>query len=290
MIMTSRGLHLWADVLQAAVDARCRHFSRVYVLNETDSTQDAAVRLGAGMGDVITTGRQTAGRGRLGRAWADTADQGVAATFVLETNPMPRRAASCGDAGHSVQAPGTLASHEEHGTTPSVVPSGLAIAAAVGVARAVETLIGRTVGIKWPNDIVVDDRKLAGILIERWADHLLLGIGINVTQSAWPSDLAPTAVSLRQCGASCDRLAVLETLLTALDEVLTEPDTTLRQAFAERDVLQGTVARFRSDGREVAGRVMAIDPLAGLRVRTADGETVTLPAATTRVLNCEFWE
>lgn len=291
--MASRGLHLWTDVLQAAVEARCRHFHRVFVLNETDSTQDAAQRLGARPGDVVTSGRQTAGRGRLGRAWADTADQGVTVTFVLSTTMVERRCAGWNDAprrgesGFKHEIDSAALAGTEHGTTRSVVPSGLAIASAVGVARAAEALTGRAVGIKWPNDVFVDGRKLAGILIERRGNTILLGIGLNVTQIDWPADLAGTAISLRQCGASCDRLAALETLLVAMDEVFSESDASLRDAFAQRDVLRGTFARFACDGCEITGQVVDIDPLKGLCVRTdtADGPITTLPAETTRVLD-----
>lgn len=249
--MTPIGIEQWPARLEQAIPG-----AGVIVLAETDSTQDAARRLGLGAHQVIVAGRQTAGRGRLGRPWADTGLEGIAVTFVVDG-----------------PAPGPGPGRER-----------LAVASAVGAALAAESVLGRPVAIKWPNDIVVEGRKLAGILIEQ-ADRLAyIGIGMNVAQTTWPAALADRAVSLAQLGAEVDRIEVLEALLPAVDAALRLTDNELLREFAARDALLGTTATFRSDGRTVRGIVSRIDPLRGLVVNTGSQE-VSLAAATTTLLS-----
>ena len=250
--MNPIGIEQWPPRLERARRSR----GRVVVLEQTESTQDAARRLGAQAGDVVVAWRQTAGRGRLGRAWADTAEAGIAATFVVAAAPPGR----------------------------STAAEGLALASAVGTAHAAESLLGRPVGIKWPNDIVVEQRKLAGILIEVADDLALIGIGVNVSQDDWPPALARRAVSLRQLGASVDRLEALEALLPAVDAALGFTDARLVAEFSARDVLRGTTATFRHGTQTVTGTVSRIDPTHGLVVQTRSAAEVFLPAATTRLV------
>ena len=242
----------WPARLESVLTEQCTILKRVTVLDVSDSTQDAARRLHARAGDVITTWRQTSGRGRLGRAWADTAMDGIAVTLIV-------------DRGASEL---------------------LAIASAVGVALAVEGILGRAVGIKWPNDIVVDGRKLSGILIEQIEQLALIGVGVNVSQRQWPAELANRAISLAQLGVDVDRLDVLARLLPTMDQTLRWPVEKIEREFARRDALVGSVATFRAGQRMVTGRVVRIDPLHGLEVRSIDfggdlGPIEHLPAATT---------
>jgi BirA family biotin operon repressor/biotin-[acetyl-CoA-carboxylase] ligase len=234
---------LWREALDVAIRP-CRHLKRIAVLAETDSTQDAARRMTAVAGDVIVAARQTSGRGRLGRRWIDTGDAGIAVSVVL------RRAAG----------------------------ERLAVAAAVGAARALESVLRRPLGIKWPNDIVASGRKLAGILIEQADATAIIGIGINVRQRHWPPELDGRAVSLSQLGGDVDRLAVLQALLPALDAALALDDAAVQAEYAARDVLLGTVAVFRMGEDLIRGEVLSVDPLRGLEVRTGSGR-VHLPAA-----------
>lgn len=239
----------WPARLQSALTQRCTLLRRVTVMLETDSTQKAAQRLNAQPGEVIVAWRQVAGYGRLGRVWADTKDEGIAVTIVTHS-------------GRSEQ---------------------LAIASAVGAARGVETALGRPVDIKWPNDIMIQQRKLAGILVEQTGSIALIGIGINVGQKQWPDELSQRAISLAQAGTVVDRLALLEALLPALDEALQMDDARLSAEFAGRDVLCGNVASFQIGERTFTGQVQRIDPMKGLAIGT-DGKEIWLPAATTTVL------
>ncbi|MHC4218812.1 MAG: biotin--[acetyl-CoA-carboxylase] ligase [Planctomycetota bacterium] len=242
----------WTDRLQGVVDGLGGPWRRVTLLRETGSTQDAARRMSAGPGDVIVAWRQTAGRGRLGRAWADTADAGIAVTMVTRAGP----------------------------------PQRLAVASAVGAAHAAERWLGRTAGIKWPNDIVVEGRKLAGVLIEQAAARALIGIGVNVRQTDWPSELAGRAVSLAELGVVVDRVDAVASVIECVAVALELGGEELCDAYTIRDVLKGSRSTFRTDQRKVTGTVLRIDPMRGLLLSTEGGE-VYLPAATTTVVSDE---
>lgn len=228
----------WRDELQCVVDANPGPLRRITVFRATDSTQNAARRMNARSGEVITAARQTAGRGRMGRQWADTYDDGIAVTMVL-----PRE-----DGGR------------------------LAIAGAVAAAHAAEATLNRRVGIKWPNDVIVDGRKLAGVLVEQVANVALLGIGMNVLQTSWPAELADRAVSMRQLGADCTRLNALRALLKAASTALALDERQLVHEYALRDVLVGANATFNVPGERITGTVLQVDPFRGLLVGNDEGE------------------
>jgi BirA family biotin operon repressor/biotin-[acetyl-CoA-carboxylase] ligase len=153
----------------------------------------------------------------------------------------------------------------------------LPLAAAVAVADAVS---GEAT-IKWPNDIWIRGRKVAGILVEGrpqegWA---VLGIGLNVTTEEFPAELAETATSLHLAGATSSPEDVLGDLLSSLDEWLAAPPARVLAAWRERDALRGQQVRW-SDGEGVAG---GIDDSGALVVETADGR-VALDAGEVHLL------
>jgi BirA family biotin operon repressor/biotin-[acetyl-CoA-carboxylase] ligase len=239
------------DAWQARLDATCARtalFCRAIVLPETRSTQDASETRNASVGTFVTTLRQTAGRGRFGRNWADTADAGVAVTFLVDAQPTER----------------------------------LVLASAVAAAEACEAMLGAMVGIKWPNDVVVGGRKLAGVLMERRDGLAAIGIGINVAQRTFDDELAARATSLAIEGRNVERLDLLSALVEALSRALTAPDEALVQAFLARDALRGHRALFATPDGPVEGEVRSIDPMRGLVVRTESGERF-LPAVSTSV-------
>ena len=248
------GIDSWSSRLEAVLAGGDGPFDRVVVVRETASTQDAARRLDAQPGTIVVAWRQTAGRGRLGRAWQDTGEQGIAASFVMATPAQPER---------------------------------LVIASAVAAARAAETVLDRPVGIKWPNDIVVDGRKLAGILIEQSGERTVVGIGVNVLQTHWPPRLADRAVSLAQLAKDpqpIQRLSVLESLVRAMNLTLPTAADRLCEEFMRRDVLVGTRIVCRSGQRTITGTVLKVDPIHGLLV-VSDRKQVYLPAAVTTILD-----
>ena len=258
----------WQQALQGDIGERLTHarkqnereptLRRAVVLEEVASTQDAPETIAALTGTIITALRQTRGRGRLGREWADTNDDGLALTCVLASNPW---------------------------SDPSTSVELLAVASAVAAARAIEHVLGGVVGIKWPNDLMLHGRKLGGILIERNRDRTLLGIGINVQQQEFPHELQATATSMAQVASdteSLTRLQVLRALMQELEVVLAMDAARILSAYHSRDVLTGTRAEFATPTGAVEGEVCAVDPLRGLVVRTKTSEQF-LPAATTSV-------
>jgi BirA family transcriptional regulator, biotin operon repressor / biotin---[acetyl-CoA-carboxylase] ligase len=214
----------------------------------TDSTNERAKALaaaGAPDGTLVTAGEQTAGRGRQGRVW--TAPPGSAVLMSLILRELDER-------------------HEL-----------LPLAAAVAVCDAIPA----DAEIKWPNDVWIERRKVAGILVEGrpqegWA---VLGLGVNVTTHEFPPELAETATSLRIAGVETSRDRVLEDLLRLLTKWLAAPRDEVLAAWRSRDALQGEAVRW-SDGE---GTADGIDDSGALRVETRDG-FVTLDAGEVHLL------
>ena len=248
---------------QGRLAAECMRLARIrsaFALEDTPSTQDARETRAAQAGTVVTAWRQTAGRGRFGRNWADTETAGVAASFVVDAQ-----------AGERLALLGAVAAAD-------ACEAALAAGGAAGIGAGQTSLVG----IKWPNDTVVDGKKLAGVLIERRGDVAVIGIGINVSQSRFEGELAQRATSLAMLGARVDRIEVLIALMRALDVALAATDDDLVARFHARDALRGTRALFATPEGPVEGEVVSIDPMHGLMVRTDTRERF-LPASSTSV-------
>lgn len=155
---------------------------------EVASTNDLALRMaerGADEGVVVVADAQTAGRGRFGRSWSSPAGAGLYVSVVLR--PSLR-----------------------------VAPL-LTIAAGVALAEGVAAATGLQATLKWPNDLHVGDRKLAGILAEGGDTHVVLGFGINLRAARHARDVAERATSLEaELGRVVDRGLVLAECLAAL--------------------------------------------------------------------------
>ncbi len=235
---------------------------RVHVVPECGSTQDVAKSLlaeGDAEGMVVVAGRQTAGRGRLGRAWVDECGLGVAATFIVDAGPG---------------APF------------------LSLAAGVAAHRAAQVALPQSVrlGLRWPNDVVEAGgprRKVSGVLVEVTGTTALVGIGINVKQEAadWPGELVERAVSLSQLGSAWSRAQVVDALASMLSMSLARPAHELASAWLRLDTLVGTERMFEHNGSRVSGTVVGIDPLARITLRTPGGEELHLPTLTTSLVH-----
>jgi len=246
----------WADYLEAQLGGT----RRVEVYRRTASTQDLA-KARATQPLLIVADHQTAGRGRLGRSWE--APPGCAALLSLTHRLNPSR--------------GTL--------------DRVSFLSALGVARAVERLAGGLrVGIKWPNDLMIQSRKLAGILVETVGHHAVIGVGINVwlrreDLDAMPDELRDRVTSLAMLGHHVARVAVIAEAVKQIDACLSAEDVRpLVAEWRDRSVLSHQRLTLRSGGQPITGSVVDLDPEAGLIVRRDSGELVTLPAATTTVV------
>lgn len=228
---------------------------------ETASTNDdvvAAARAGAPEGLVIATDFQTGGRGRRGREWRSDPGDSVLCSVLLRP-PVP-----AADVG--------------------MIP----IVAAVSVADA----LGDAAGIIWPNDIVVDERKVCGILCELAADEtgvawVVVGIGINVRGVPQLDETRWQPGALGDAGAPPPRVQVLVAVLTALSRRYAEwladgPAATLA-AFARRDLLHGSGVTVQTGDRATTGTASGVDEQGRLRVMTAAGEVVAGAGEVTRV-------
>jgi BirA family biotin operon repressor/biotin-[acetyl-CoA-carboxylase] ligase len=213
----------------------------------TDSTNERAkalAELGAPHGTLVTAGEQSAGRGRQGRVW--TAPPGSAVLMSLLLRDLDER-------------------HEL-----------LPLAAAVAVCEALPV----EATIKWPNDVWIQRRKVAGMLVEGrpqegWA---VLGIGINVTTESFPAELAEIATSIKLAAGDTDAAPLsperlLRELLASLARWLDAPPDSVLAAWRSRDALRGE--RVRWSGGE--GTADGIDDSGALLVQTTDGP-VTLEA------------
>jgi BirA family biotin operon repressor/biotin-[acetyl-CoA-carboxylase] ligase len=161
----------------------------VRFLPETDSTNRVAMLWaaeGAAHGCLAVADHQTAGRGRLDRRWLAPAGTSLLLSVVLRPRVEP----------------------ELRGL--------LALAAAVALCRCLEE-IDVAAAVKWPNDVVLGDRKVCGMLSEAAGDVVVLGIGVNVKQREFPEEIAQTATSLElHTGRDFERLQVLEGLIRHL--------------------------------------------------------------------------
>jgi BirA family biotin operon repressor/biotin-[acetyl-CoA-carboxylase] ligase len=162
--------------------------------NETGSTNEdalAAARAGAVSGSLFVAEQQSRGRGRSGKSWQ--AASGESLLFSLLLRPEP-------SAGH---------------------PSSLTLAVGLGVRAALGPYSSAALSVKWPNDVLAGQRKLAGILCEAELssgriDALVIGVGINISQEQFPPELAKSAVSLGALRSGPAALGGREELLVAV--------------------------------------------------------------------------
>jgi len=197
-------------------------------LDSTNRHALDAARAGAADGLVVVADEQTAGRGRLGRSWEAPPGSSLLVSVLL------RRA---GDPGRAVMAAG------------------------VALAAAAEEVAGVEAGLKWPNDLVVDDRKLAGLLAEADGDALVVGAGCNVNWESFPDELAATATACNlEAGRTVDRDALLDAFLDRFADALERGD----------GVVDDYRARLATVGRTVRVQHVRDDDLVGTAIGVTD--------------------
>jgi BirA family biotin operon repressor/biotin-[acetyl-CoA-carboxylase] ligase len=224
-----------------------------------DSTQVEAGRRAAGgatEGTVITTAHQSAGRGRRGRRWLDAPGESLLMSVILRPS-----------------------------ISPAAAPQ-LSLVAAVAVVDALREACGVQGEIRWPNDVLVEGRKVSGILPEAATDtagrlaHVILGVGINVNQVAFAAELGVEATSVRLAtGRAHDiarlQSAVLDALGRRYARFLEGGLAALREVWLERAWSIGRRARA-ADGREGLAVDLAAD--GGLVLRLDGGGTLRIVA------------
>ena len=228
----------------------------------TDSTNSVANKLaaeGAEHGSVVLAEEQTGGRGRLGRVWFSEKSSGIYTSIILRP-PL----------------------------APAAAPV-LTLMAGLAAQKAVSTITGLKVDIRWPNDLLVNGKKVCGILTEMSAEvdclhAVVLGIGINVNHSVMPGELENIATSLRmEARRGISRIQVLVTLLREMERHYQLLLRSGNKAITERWEAASTFAhgkrvRVVTATREGLATTMGLDPGGALKIQYDDGRQESLVA------------
>lgn len=188
---------LTSSEIQAGLSTR--YFGKnVHYEKSVSSTQELAHRIaseGGEEGTIIVAEEQVAGKGRLGRQWYSPIGTGIWMSMILKPKIPPQQAPQ------------------------------LTLLTAVAVIRGIHAITGLNCDIKWPNDILLNGKKLVGILTEMQADldqiqSVIIGIGINVNQISFPEEIKETATSLRiEKGKEINRASIIKSILENFEEL-----------------------------------------------------------------------
>lgn len=224
----------------------------IYCFDSIDSTNTKAKELaeaGHPSGTLVVADQQTLGRGRRGRSWESPAGTGIFMTLMLKPDINPNNA------------------------------SMLTLVAAMATARAITEVTGEAAQIKWPNDIVMNGKKVVGILTEMSAqfdyiNHIVVGIGINVHNEKFPEEIAKTASSLLlECGHRIHRASLIEAFLEEFERLYavyleTEDMSGLQKEYDSLLVNRGRQVRVLDPKEPFEGKAMGITKKGELIVDT----------------------
>jgi BirA family biotin operon repressor/biotin-[acetyl-CoA-carboxylase] ligase len=215
------------------------------------STMIEAARLaaeGALSGTAVVADEQTAGQGRQGHSWHSAPNEGLYVTVVLRM--------------------------------PELKPA-ITMALGVAVADAIEEFSGLKPDLRWPNDVMIGDRKLAGLLTVFEQAAVLAGIGVNVNHHEFPADIAPIATSLfLETGREHDRETLLQEILRRV--MAANPDTALRDFATRSSFVSGRRVCVDMGSETVYGTTAGLDTEGFLKLRKDDGEEITILAGGVR--------
>jgi BirA family transcriptional regulator, biotin operon repressor / biotin---[acetyl-CoA-carboxylase] ligase len=229
----------------------------IHYFNSLDSTNSAAYQLalrGAGEGEGVIAESQEKGRGRLGRQWISPPFVNLYLSLILRPEIPPHRA------------------------------SLVTFMAAVAAAESIERFSGLRPSIKWPNDLLLNGKKVAGLLNEIHSEtdrihFIVLGIGVNLNMDAkgFPKGIRDKTTSLKeQLGQSVSRKAFTALLLEGLEQgyetFLKEGGTPVLKAWKERAQIQGKAVRVSSFDEVLTGRAVDVDSDGALILETGEGE------------------
>lgn len=247
---------LHADDLRARL-GETRVIGRdIQVFEETTSTNDVVERLardGVKEGAVVYAESQTKGRGRLGRKWISPARQGLWFSILLRPNLRPQMATQ------------------------------LTVASATALRRAIKVQTGLSAEIKWPNDLLLNGKKVSGILTEMSAEldqlrYLILGIGVDVNLQAadWPPELHGLVTSLRlEAGRVIPRAELAVQILRELDhdyaEITGGRFAGVADEWEAHCTTIGREVTVQLGARQVRGCVESLDDDGALLLRTEHG-------------------
>jgi BirA family biotin operon repressor/biotin-[acetyl-CoA-carboxylase] ligase len=231
---------------------------KILVFDTVLSTNDTAAQYANEPGNdgfVIIAEHQTAGKGRAGNKWYSEKGQSLLCSVVLINEKLNSEL--------------------------------LCLAIAVATAEA----IGEAARIKWPNDVILNDKKVAGILLEsKQTGHgrdYVIGIGINCHQKEFSDELYSIATSIDlETGKTCDRILLTRRLLCSIEQWIHSAHTkseTVIEEWKRRSLLLGQRTKVIHDGKEFSGNCVGIDPNAGLILQLDSGTLGFFPANQTTV-------
>lgn len=228
----------------------------LYYYEDTDSTNADAMRLGeegAEHGTLVVANHQNKGRGRRGRVWQSPVGTTISMSFLVKPEIAPGKA------------------------------SMLTLVMALAVAKGIEEACDLSTAIKWPNDILVNGKKVCGILTEMKAEMdyihgVIIGVGINVNVESFPEDLQSMATSLiLEKGRKVSRAEVIERVAENFEEYYekfmeTEDLSLLRDLYEERLISKGKSVKVLDPQGEYTGISKGITDTGELVVETQDGK------------------
>ena len=229
--------------------------NKIYTFDSIDSTNNCARAVagcGAREGTIIIAEHQTAGKGRLGRQWEANPNENLIFSIVLR---------------------------------PKLGPDALNLLplyVAVAVSQAIETMTGLPVECKWPNDLLINNRKVAGILIEASTksndvEHVVIGIGINVNQHRFSGELQTKATSLKLAlGREVDRGALFQEILSSLESnyntISSDGFHSIVPTWLSRSSMINRKISVSQQGTVISGIVKGLSNEGGLVLKTATSE------------------
>jgi BirA family biotin operon repressor/biotin-[acetyl-CoA-carboxylase] ligase len=237
---------------------------KILVYNSTTSTNDVANQYANNKdndGLAIFTEEQTAGRGRTGNKWHSSRSDSILCSILLTANKLKTEL--------------------------------LSLTCAVAVAEAIGKQARGEAKIKWPNDIILNGKKVAGILLEiktKNGDSIcVIGIGINCHQNleSFPSELRPIATSIDiESGSIIDRISLAKRLLTSLDhwlEAAKKDSEKVIDKWRRLSIQLGHRVTLIFNGRRFTGNCIGIDPAKGLILQLDTGGVRMFDAAHTTI-------
>ena len=224
--------------------------------DETDSTNNRAKdagEKGAEHGTLFVADRQIAGKGRRGRAWESPAGSSIYMTILLYPRISPMKAPQ------------------------------LTLLMAIAVAEGIRQVTGLDTGIKWPNDIVRNGKKICGILTEMSTEiddinYVVIGVGINVNQETFPQDIQNTATSLKlELGRNVKRSELIAAIMEQFEKcyetfLQTEDLSGVKEQYNSLLVNKDQDVKVLEPGNEYEAHALGINETGELLVRLPDGQ------------------
>lgn len=246
-----------SEKLVSRIDRNTTWLARnLFFYEETGSTNDDIKKMaseGAPNGTLVVADRQTAGRGRRGRTWISPAGESIYMSLLLRPRCMPNQA------------------------------SALTLVMALAVTEAMEELASGRSGIKWPNDIVMNGKKVCGILTEMGLnqtaiDYVVIGVGINVSQRFFEEEIAATATSIDlELGEKIDRTELIGRILYYFEQEYAEFEkmfdlTTLVERYNQYLLNRDRQVRVLDPKGEYEGLALGINSQGELLIKCQSGD------------------